>query len=87
MNEISSLITAVYFVVGVLVIRQIFKRNLMLRCANCKSIGTLQMIDEGELEEPLVLDDTVLDTEQIVVTNQFEKAYKCRKCGHITPIS
>lgn len=86
MNEISTLITAVYFIVGVLVIRQIFKRNLMLKCTNCKSIGTLKMIDGGELKEPIVLDDAILDTEQIMVMNKFDKAYQCRKCGHVIPL-
>lgn len=85
MNEISTLITTIYFVIGILVLRQIFKRNILLRCTNCKKMGSLRIIDSVEIDEPLVIDDNILDTEQVSRT-QLGKAYQCKKCGHIIPI-
>jgi predicted RNA-binding Zn-ribbon protein involved in translation (DUF1610 family) len=85
MPEISNLITLIYLVVSVLILRQIFKKNLLLRCTNCKKLGTLRNIDTPEWSgSDLFTDDNLIDSEQVPKKNAAsDDFYQCRKCGYI----
>lgn len=85
MIELSDFISLLYIVIGVLVLRQIFKKNLLLRCPNCQSIGTLKNINPSETDsDSFLIDDNLIDSEQLPQRQSWnDNFYKCRKCGHI----
>jgi len=89
MLELSDVISLIYIAIGVLVLRQIFKRNLLLRCTNCRRFGTLKNIDASEVESNnFLVDDNLLDSEQVPKKGFWkDEFYKCRKCGHVVNIN
>ncbi len=88
MIELSDFISLVYIVIGVLVIRQIFKKNLFLRCTSCRSFGTLKNVNASDIEiDNFLTDDDLIDSEQVpkkVFWN--DEFYKCRKCGQVMKV-
>ena len=88
MIELSDFISLIYITIGVLVLRQIFKKNLLLRCTNCRTFGMLKDVDASEIESNhFLIDDNLIDSEQVpqrrFLKNEF---YKCRKCGQVMKI-
>lgn len=85
MIGLSDLISLVYIAVGVLVLRQIFKKNLLLRCTSCRTFGTLKDVNASEIEVDFFLtDDNLIDSDQVPQRRFFNNEfYKCRKCGHV----
>ena len=71
-----------YFIIGVLVIRQIFKRNLLMRCPSCKRFGSMMPTDSNQF----ILDENnhILDAEQLASNASNDSFYKCKHCQHIS---
>ena len=88
MVELSDFISLIYIAIGVLVLRQIFKKNLLLRCKYCKGFGTLREISSGAIEsDSFMIDDNLIDSEQLPRKKFWkDEFYKCRKCGYIMNI-
>ena len=89
MIELSDFISLIYITIGVLVLRQIFKKNLLLRCTNCRTFGMLEDVDASEIESNhFFIDDNLIDSEQVpqrrFLKNEF---YKCRKCGQVMKVN
>lgn len=89
MIELSDFISLIYIVIGVLVIRQIFKKNLLLRCISCKTFGTLKSINATEVEtDNFFSGDNLIDSEQVPKKGFWnDEFYKCRKCGQVMNIN
>lgn len=86
MTELSTLITLGYLVVGVLVIRRLFKYNRTMRCASCKKYGTMLTVDKDNEMFILEQHQDILDAEQINTNHNHQTLYKCSHCKHITSI-
>lgn len=81
MINISLLIQLAFLVIGFLVVRQLFKRNWLLRCKKCKKFGTLkETLDENSyrLDEP-----DILDAAEIPESFSYQTNYKCKNCGTV----
>ena len=81
MINISLLVQLAYLVIGFLVVRQLFKRDWVFRCTNCRKFGTLnETLDEKpyRLNEP-----DILDAAELPDSPSYQPSYKCKNCGAI----
>jgi predicted RNA-binding Zn-ribbon protein involved in translation (DUF1610 family) len=78
-SELSNIITLTYFVIGILAVRQLFKRNLLKRCPNCGRIGTFREIqhESSALENASTLDAQEIPSKLSKTKIQLE----CKNCG------
>lgn len=81
MINLPLLIRFAYLVIGFLVVRQLLKRNIFLRCKKCRKFGTLK--ETLEIKNEQLKEIEILDAAELPRLPSDHPVYKCKNCGTV----